>query len=29
VAVDGDGQVIGGVRADDVLAALDRQRQEG
>ena len=26
VAVDGAGQVIGGVRADDVLAALDRQR---
>jgi osmoprotectant transport system ATP-binding protein len=27
VAVDGDGQVLGGVRADDVLAALDRQRR--
>ena len=27
VAVDDDGQVIGGVRADDVLAALDKQRQ--
>ena len=27
VAVDDDGQVVGGVRADDVLAALKRQRQ--
>jgi osmoprotectant transport system ATP-binding protein len=27
VAVDDAGQVIGGVRADDVLAALDRQRR--
>ncbi len=26
VAVDDDGQVIGGVKADDVLAALDEQR---
>ncbi|UXA17822.1 ABC transporter ATP-binding protein [Mycobacterium sp. SMC-4] len=26
VAVDDDGQVVGGVRADDVLAALDQQR---
>ncbi|ORB30771.1 ABC transporter ATP-binding protein [Mycolicibacterium parafortuitum] len=26
VAVDGDGQVIGGVKADDVLAALEAQR---
>ena len=26
VAVDGDGQVIGGVKADDVLAALETQR---
>ncbi|MGD9517357.1 MAG: ABC transporter ATP-binding protein, partial [Mycolicibacterium sp.] len=26
VAVDGAGQVIGGVKADDVLAALDKQR---
>lgn len=28
VAVDEHGKVIGGVKADDVLAALDRQRQE-
>jgi osmoprotectant transport system ATP-binding protein len=28
VAVDADGQVAGGVRADDVLAALDRQRAQ-
>ncbi|MBV8350394.1 MAG: ABC transporter ATP-binding protein [Mycolicibacterium sp.] len=27
VAVDADGKVIGGVRADDVLAALEAQRQ--
>ena len=27
VAVDGDGQVIGGVRAEDVLEALEKQRQ--
>jgi osmoprotectant transport system ATP-binding protein len=27
VAVDGDGRVVGGVRAADVLAALDAQRQ--
>ncbi|MCK0176305.1 MULTISPECIES: ABC transporter ATP-binding protein [Mycobacteriaceae] len=27
VAVDGDNQVLGGIRADDVLAALDRQRR--
>lgn len=26
VAVDGDGQVVGGVKADDVLAALETQR---
>jgi len=29
VAVDGDDQVIGGVKADDVLAALDIQRRSG
>ncbi len=29
VAVDGDDQVIGGVKATDVLAALDAQRQNG
>ncbi len=29
VAVDGDDQVIGGVKANDVLAALDTQRQNG
>lgn len=29
VAVDGDDQVLGGVRADDVLAALDTQRRNG
>jgi osmoprotectant transport system ATP-binding protein len=29
VAVDGKGQVIGGVLADDVLAALKTQRQQG
>lgn len=29
VAVDGDGQVIGGVKADDVIAALDTQRRNG
>ncbi|MBO0681126.1 ATP-binding cassette domain-containing protein [Mycolicibacterium sp. S2-37] len=29
VAVDGDGQVIGGVKADDVLAALNAQRANG
>ncbi|CAN5200169.1 ATP-binding cassette domain-containing protein [soil metagenome] len=28
VAVDGNGQVAGGVKADDVLAALDKQRAE-
>ncbi len=28
VAVDGDGQLIGGVRADDVLQALNSQRRE-
>ncbi|CAN5525468.1 ATP-binding cassette domain-containing protein [soil metagenome] len=28
VAVDGDGQVAGGVKADDVLTALDKQRAE-
>jgi osmoprotectant transport system ATP-binding protein len=27
VAVDGDGHPVGGVRADDVLVALDKQRQ--
>ena len=29
VAVDGSGQVIGGVKADDVIAALDSQRRNG
>jgi osmoprotectant transport system ATP-binding protein len=29
VAVDADGKVIGGVRADDVLDALAAQRTQG
>ncbi|SKU94725.1 amino acid ABC transporter ATP-binding protein [Mycobacteroides abscessus subsp. abscessus] len=29
VAIDADGRVRGGVRGDDVLTALDRQRRNG